>query len=298
MILVQIVSLFASFTDDFAGLEPFFVLFSFSINVFVFCTVVFFNDLLTYSFIIQLVAFITFFTNNFTVVEPFFVLLTLDIDVFVFCAVIIFLWDYYFLAFIFIVEFIALFTFFAYCSASGDPFTMLFSFGINVLILNTVVIFLWNDNLLAFTLLIKFIVFITLFADNLTAWYPFFPFFSLMINVFVLGAMIIFFWNYNFLALSFIIKLIAFFAFLAYYFTSCNPFAPLFSLMIDVFVFSAVIIFFRNLDFNTFPLVVQLITFVTLFTDLFASSKPLMVFLSLYINPFILGTMIILWFGN
>lgn len=229
--------------------------------------------------------------------EPLFVLFTLKIDVFVFWTVVI-LWNDNFLTFVFIVEFIALLTFFAYSSASVDPFTMLFSFGIDVLILSTVVIFLWNDNLLAFTLLIKFIAFIALFADDFTTWNPFSPLFFLMINVFVLSTMVIFFWNYNLFAFSFIIKLIAFFAFLAYDLTSCHPFVPLLSFVVNVFIFSAVIIFFRNLDFDTFPLVVQLITFITLFTDLFASSEPLMIFLSLYINPFVLSTMIILWFWN
>lgn len=229
--------------------------------------------------------------------EPLFVLFTLNIDVFVFWTVVI-LWNDNLRTFVFIVEFIALLTFFAYSSASVDPFTMLFSFGIDVLIFSTVVIFLWKDNLLAFAFLIKFIAFIALFADNFTTWNPFSPLFSLMINVFVFGTMVVFFWNYNFFAFSFIIKLIAFFAFFAYYFTSCHPFAPLFSFVINVFVFGTVIILFRNFNFDTFPLVVQLITFITFFTDLFASRKPLMIFLSLYINPFVLSTMIILWFWN
>jgi hypothetical protein len=68
--------------------------------------------------------------------------------------------------------------------------------------------------------------------------------------------------------------------------------------VVNVFVFGTVIILFRNFNFDTFPLVVQLIAFITFFTDLFASRKPLMIFLSLYINPFVLSTMIILWFWN
>jgi hypothetical protein len=123
---------------------------------------------------------------------------------------------------------------------------------------------------------------------------PFSIFFALGIDVSVFSAVIVFReLDLDFNTGSFVIQFIALITFFADFFATSNEFSVPFTLGINITINSAVVIFWSfNNNFNTFA-VLQLISFITLLTNLFASSNEFSVPFTLGINISVLGAVII-----